>query len=415
MDRITGTAVADLGGGKRGFQDQVVSTGAGSQEGTVVTAEWLNGVQEEILNVITRAGLVPAAGDFTQLAQAIQGARLSYAEASGTVNALTVSLSPAPTALRAGLLVRALIAAPNTGSATLNVNGHGAKAIVNRFGLDLTGGELTGIVDFVYDGAKFYAPVAQSFLGEDRTYYVNSATGSDTDTGLAAGSAFATIQRALDVASAVNLNGHDITISVADGSYPHFASSRSVTGGKISIEGNLAAPSQVSVVASGGNPGISISHGGYAVAGFAPQPSAGQSAISVVAATVEIGSMHHSGVSGGAHIACGAGGAIFLSGSHSIAGGASIGHLYAADGGSIRSAASLPSVEFVATSLGFGAFAVATNGSINALYSAFAAAGNATGPRYAASLNGVINTNGSGSTYYPGSTAGTTVTGGQYA
>jgi len=71
MDRITGTGVVDIGDGKRGFQDQVLSTGAGNQEGTVVTAEWLNSVQEEILNVITKAGLLPDAGDPTQLAQAL--------------------------------------------------------------------------------------------------------------------------------------------------------------------------------------------------------------------------------------------------------------------------------------------------------------------------------------------------------
>ncbi|MEO2039415.1 MAG: hypothetical protein ABGW90_12090 [Martelella sp.] len=71
MDRITGTAVIDLGGGKRGFQAQVLSTGAGSQEGTPVSDDWLNAVQEEIMNVITAAGLNPNSGDWTQLWQAI--------------------------------------------------------------------------------------------------------------------------------------------------------------------------------------------------------------------------------------------------------------------------------------------------------------------------------------------------------
>lgn len=71
MDRITGTAIADLGGGKRGFQDEILSTGSGSQEGTVVTANWLNAVQEEVLNVIEESGQVPDAGDLTQLSQAI--------------------------------------------------------------------------------------------------------------------------------------------------------------------------------------------------------------------------------------------------------------------------------------------------------------------------------------------------------
>lgn len=40
--------------------------------------------------------------------------------------------------------------------------------------------------------------------------------------------------------------------------------------------------------------------------------------------------------------------------------------------------------------------------------------GSATGKRYDVATNGVINTNGGGATYFPGSVAGTTATGGQY-
>lgn len=40
--------------------------------------------------------------------------------------------------------------------------------------------------------------------------------------------------------------------------------------------------------------------------------------------------------------------------------------------------------------------------------------GSATGPRYLARINGVINTNGGGANYLPGNSAGSTATGGQY-
>jgi hypothetical protein len=40
--------------------------------------------------------------------------------------------------------------------------------------------------------------------------------------------------------------------------------------------------------------------------------------------------------------------------------------------------------------------------------------GSATGKRYDVATNGVINTNGGGASYFPGGTAGTTATGGQY-
>jgi hypothetical protein len=40
--------------------------------------------------------------------------------------------------------------------------------------------------------------------------------------------------------------------------------------------------------------------------------------------------------------------------------------------------------------------------------------GSATGTRYVANSNAVINTNGGGASYFPGSVAGSTATGGQY-
>jgi hypothetical protein len=40
--------------------------------------------------------------------------------------------------------------------------------------------------------------------------------------------------------------------------------------------------------------------------------------------------------------------------------------------------------------------------------------GAATGSRYGAALNGVIQTNGGGATYFPGNSAGSTSVGGQY-
>lgn len=70
MERINGSAVAvDLhGAGKDGFRDGNKALGIAA---TVVNAEFMNGVQEEIINVIEEAGLTPDAEDNTQLLQAI--------------------------------------------------------------------------------------------------------------------------------------------------------------------------------------------------------------------------------------------------------------------------------------------------------------------------------------------------------
>jgi len=70
MERINGSAVAtDLfGAGKDGFRDGNKALGVAA---TVVNAEFMNSVQEEIINVIEDAGLTPDAEDNTQLLQAI--------------------------------------------------------------------------------------------------------------------------------------------------------------------------------------------------------------------------------------------------------------------------------------------------------------------------------------------------------
>lgn len=350
-----------------------------------------------------------------KLALDVQSGRWIYAEAGGSANALTAVLMPIPSTLTAGMGVRLKIGSLNTGPVTLNVNGTGAKPVVNRFGGALVGSELVGVVDFIFDGVQFWSGVTQPALSADRSYYVNSVTGNDSNNGLTAGTAYATIQKAINVASALNLNGYTATINVADGSYASFTTTRAASGGEIVIKGNNAAPQNVIIGPTMGKTGIAIIHAGYSVAGFSPRGANGEHNISVLGTSCTIGTMHHAGTPGGAHIACGAGGAIYLTGDHYIAGGASVAHLYAADGGVIRSGNTLPTMTFTAQSLGFGAFVVATNGNINARYSNFSEPGNATGPRYNATLNGVINTNGGGANYYPGSVAGTIATGGIYA
>jgi hypothetical protein len=58
------------------------------------------------------------------------------------------------------------------------------------------------------------------------------------------------------------------------------------------------------------------------------------------------------------------------------------------------------------------AFVLASAGSLFAPANTFV--GGAAGPRYTAQLNGVIFTGGKSLTYFPGSAAGSTPTGGQY-
>lgn len=75
MDRIsTASKAADLfGAGKHGFKDGNLSLGITP---TDFNAQWFNGVQEELLNVIEAAGIVPSAANRNQLLTALRGASL---------------------------------------------------------------------------------------------------------------------------------------------------------------------------------------------------------------------------------------------------------------------------------------------------------------------------------------------------
>lgn len=69
MDRTEGSNFIDIGGGRRGFQDQNAEAGV---PGTRVTASYLNAIQEEIMAVIENAGLTADKANWQQLDAAIR-------------------------------------------------------------------------------------------------------------------------------------------------------------------------------------------------------------------------------------------------------------------------------------------------------------------------------------------------------
>ncbi|WP_340583845.1 phage tail protein [Brucella pseudintermedia] len=92
-----------------------------------------------------------------KIALDMQSGKWSYAAAAGSANALTATLDPAPDSYPVGMRLDIKISTTNTGAATINVNGLGAKSIVDRVGLALSAGDLIAgeIVSLIYDGARF--------------------------------------------------------------------------------------------------------------------------------------------------------------------------------------------------------------------------------------------------------------------
>nr|WP_278436407.1 DUF2793 domain-containing protein [Brucella anthropi] len=91
-----------------------------------------------------------------KLALDAQSGKWNYAVAGGTANALTASITPAPSSYTEGQVLRIKIATKNTGAATLNLNGLGARPITRPTGMPLIEGDLPagGIVEMIVGAAS---------------------------------------------------------------------------------------------------------------------------------------------------------------------------------------------------------------------------------------------------------------------
>lgn len=80
-----------------------------------------------------------------------------YAVDGGSTDAYAVTMAPVPTSYTSGMLVHFKANTANTGPATLNVNGLGAKTIKRNADQDLLTGDIAAdqIVAAVYDGTNF--------------------------------------------------------------------------------------------------------------------------------------------------------------------------------------------------------------------------------------------------------------------
>ncbi|WP_311886739.1 hypothetical protein [Pseudomonas sp. VD-NE ext] len=131
-----------LVGGKFVNEDSFAGT-----PGSLIPAQWGNAVTDEIVNVITGAGLVPTEASVTQLLAAIRliNKQPVILNATGPANAYAAVNTPALTAFPAnGYLQRLLINNANTGPSTYAPDGLVAKPIYGLALQPLQGGELPG-------------------------------------------------------------------------------------------------------------------------------------------------------------------------------------------------------------------------------------------------------------------------------
>ena len=264
------------------------------------------------------------------------------------------------------------------------------------------------------------APFIGALLSQTRTklmgnlsLYVSPApAGNDAaNSGLSANVPFATLQAAANaVANNYDLNGFGVNIQATAGTYA-----------PVSFGGLPVGYGTGSYVTINGS-GVVISSSGY-VAGITASGGATVSTQNGVTLAGAIGLQAYSGgsISVGAGTIFGAcsvahmianGGAISLVGSYSITGGAPV-HYQAISLGGLGDTSSPITVSISGTP-SIGIFAQSNDARIN-VTNVVTYSGTTTGERYLAQMNGVIDTGGAGASFFPGTTAGSTITGGQYA
>lgn len=109
-----------------------------------------------------------------------QSGKWTYVIAGGSDNALTAALVPSPPSLTAGMSIRIKASLSNTGAATLNLNGLGAKSIVRANGNPLKANDIVGgqVIDLSYDGDKFQVSNLNPALLPSRSALMFTAVGT---------------------------------------------------------------------------------------------------------------------------------------------------------------------------------------------------------------------------------------------
>ncbi len=285
--------------------------------------------------------------------------------------------------------------------------------------------DVDGLRDELSDIAGLTIPDVRELLTEARTYYV-SATGSDTNTGLSTANAFLTPQGAYDaIVAATDFGNQDVTIKMAAGTY---SGSRvlSITkpwtgGGTLTIQGETADMNSVIFTATSADcvyigcplPGqLTIDY-------LKLNAASGTNCIHMFSSGAVVVRRVNFAAAGANHVTVDFPGAnLSLRNAYTISGSAAS-HIYCT---SLNQIYVDPYTDaggsYTVTITGTPAFAsgFARSDTIATIYADTSVtwSGSATGKRYDASLGSIINTAGSGATFFPGDVAGSTATGGQY-
>lgn len=415
-------------------------------QGSIPPAASIEYPQREIVNAITDAGLTPTNSDLHQLAKTIQSGKLIFGTDIGTANAVSIICSPPVLALTTGMCFIVKVAATNQppGATTLTVNGIGAIQVIHAtdgsqlLPFDITAGSMQC---FAYDGVKFQLAwvqrpptTAMTFLQAPLNLFVNGSTGSDANDGLTATvtgghGPFATIQKAADTTALYNLNGFNINVAVANGTYTQVNLPGTSGSGSVIYTGNAGSPGSCAITKVNGSTVKMLTGGSYTFTGFAVNASgsaAGDGICGFVVSrgTMTLGNINFNGAVG-AHIQVTNSGLITNAALGSVwnVNASCLGNGFI--GGAFISCFSLGNAQSNAAGgpaiVGAGGltfnigFIDASFLSVMLLtYQSLSGFGSISAFRYNVTSNSLITSGSGGATYWPGSATGNSSTGGQY-
>ncbi|TGR32990.1 MULTISPECIES: hypothetical protein [unclassified Mesorhizobium] len=254
---------------------------------------------------------------------------------------------------------------------------------------------------------------SREVLSATRTYYVRT-DGNDANTGLvnSAGGAFLTIQKAINVVAALDLSIYSVVIQVGNGTYTGNVGvfSSWVGSGSVTLQGDIVTPSNVVLSVTSTN-AIQVSNGGrLLLGGFKIQTTTSGVGIFIPGGSVTIIGKMEYGACAQPHIQLGTGGSFINSGKNYTISGSASSHIFL-DALSYAQIVS-STITLTGTPAFSAGFVSCSDSFIQCNANTFVGSG--TGPRYSATVNGAIQTFGSGATYLPGNAAGSIATQGQY-
>lgn len=351
---------------------------------------------------------------------------------TGTKNAGVIALKPPAVSLDnlAGRpIVVQKINTAQDGNYTLNVNGLGNIPVILPNGSQIPAGTLPAHSVFIVclDVNGNFELVGGGILSGgggggrivlsgDTDFYI-STTGSDSNNGTSSGTPWLTFRHAWDVLTQdYDLAGFDATVHVADGTYSTgatFAGVPTIGSGRIIFQSTSGNATACIVSVASGNCFTLLRSANVTMNNIKLIATTGDAFFVGSKSNLEISGINF-GACGGDHIFVDEQARVNLAGDYAISGSAA-NHWNAQSIAEIHLGTSSITITLSGTPAFSGYFARAANLGLVVLNSlpTFAGSG-ATGARYSATYNGVINTSSGSTTFLPGNSAGTTSTGGQY-